>query len=283
MSVVTEPREVRRQWLEMCRNGANVALARHLSEEATQSSRLRELVDILGLEPEDGDINRIRIECFDISHTSGEATQASCVVYTEGQMQSKLYRRFNITDIEPGDDYAAMRQVLERRYRPVTRGEATLPDIVLVDGGRGQVEMARQVFEELGLPLDAIVGVAKGEGRKVGLETLIFPKIDGVAKEPLVLGHLSHALMLIAEIRDEAHRFAITGMRQKRSKTRNVSRLEDMEGIGPKRRSKLLGHFGGMRQLSNASIEDIARVDGISLALAQKIYAYFHQDATLEG
>ena len=282
VSVVTEPREIRRQWLEMCRNGANVALSRHLSEEATQSSRLRELVDILGLEPEDGDINRIRIECFDISHTSGEATQASCVVYTEGQMQSKLYRRFNITGIEPGDDYAAMRQVLERRYRPVTRGEATLPDIVLVDGGRGQVEMARQVFEELGLPLDAIVGVAKGEGRKVGLETLIFPKIDGVAKEPLVLGHLSRALMLIAEIRDEAHRFAITGMRQKRAKTRNVSRLEDMEGIGPKRRSKLLGHFGGVRQLSNASVEDIARVEGISLALAQKIYAYFHQEATLE-
>lgn len=281
VNVVTEPRDLRRRWLEMCQEGAKVALLRRLQEEGNQLTRLRELIDILGFEPEDGDPLKFSIECFDISHTQGEATQASCVVYREGRMQHSLYRRFNITGIEPGDDYAAMKQVLERRYRPVTRGEASLPDIVLVDGGKGQVEMARQVFEEMGLDLGVIVGVAKGEGRKTGLETLIFPMIDGERREPLVLGTMSRALMLIAEVRDEAHRFAITGMRAKRAKTRNTSRLEDLEGIGPKRRAKLLSHFGGMRQLSNASAEQIARVDGISSALAAKIYAQLHQSTEI--
>ncbi len=277
VAVVTEPREVRRRWLEMCVMNARVALTRHIQEEGNHMTRLRELIDILEFEPEDGDPMKFRIECFDISHTSGEATQASCVVFNEGRMQSSLYRRFNIAGIEPGDDYAAMRQVLERRYKPVTRGEAKLPDVVLVDGGKGQVEMAREVFEDLGLDLSVIVGVAKGEGRKVGLETLIFPIIDGERRGPLVLGTMSRALMLVAEVRDEAHRFAITGMRAKRSKTRQTSRLEDIEGIGPKRRAKLLSHFGGIRQLSNASVEDIARVDGISDEIARKIYTFFHQ------
>lgn len=274
--VVTEPREVRAKWLEMCRENARIALERRLQEEGTQFARLKELIDILGFEPENGDPMKFSVECFDISHTQGEATQASCVVFAEGRMQSSLYRRFNITGIEPGDDYAAMKQVLERRYTPVTRGEARLPTVVLVDGGRGQVEMARQVFDELGLDPSPIVGVAKGEGRKTGLETLIFPLVDGERREPLVLGTMSRALMLVAEIRDEAHRFAITGMRAKRAKSRNTSKLEDFEGIGPKRRAKLLSHFGGMRQLSNASAEDIAKVPGISKALALRIYAQLH-------
>lgn len=276
VAVVAEPREARRRWLEMCISGAKIALARHLQEEGMQLERLSELIRVLGFEPEDGDPMKFRVECFDISHTQGEATQASCVVFEGGRMQSSLYRRFNITGIEPGDDYAAMKQVLERRYRPVTRGEAKLPSVVLVDGGRGQVEMAREVFEELGLDTSVIVGVAKGEGRKTGLETLVFPVINGERREPLVLGEMSRALMLVAEIRDEAHRFAITGMRRKRDRARRSSRLEDLEGIGPKRRTRLLTHFGGMKQLSNASAEDIAKVDGISASLAAKIYAQLH-------
>ena len=276
--VVTEPQETRRRWLEMCVQGAKIALARRLQEAGTQAARLSDLLEVLGpgFSPKNGDPMEFSVECFDISHTQGEATQASCVVFREGRMQSSLYRRFNITGIEPGDDYAAMKQALTRRYAPAARGEAELPTVVLIDGGRGQVEMARQVFEDLGLPLDSIVGVAKGEGRKTGLETLVFPVIDGVRREPLVLGEMSRALMLIAEIRDEAHRFAITGMRAKRAKTRNTSKVEDLAGVGPKRRAKLLGHFGGMKQLKNASAEDIAQVPGISRKLAEQIYGQLH-------
>lgn len=275
--VVVEPRESRRVWLDMCRKGAGIALARFMDEEGSRMSRLKELIEVLDLHPEDENPLKLKIECFDISHTSGEATQASCVVFYEGKMAGSLYRRFHIKGVEPGDDYAAMRQVLERRYLPVTRSEAKLPDVVLIDGGKGQVEMARQVFTELGLDLSVIVGVAKGEGRKVGLETLVFPVIDGSAREPLVLGQMSAALMLIAQIRDEAHRFAITGMRKERAKSRQSSRLEDFDGIGPKRRAKLLSHFGGMKQLSNASMEDIAKVPGISINLARKLYEALHQ------
>lgn len=276
--VVTEPQETRRRWLEMCAQGARIALARKLAEEGTQTARLRDLLEVLGpqFSPPGDDPMRFSVECFDISHTQGEATQASCVVYREGRMQSSLYRRFNITGIEPGDDYAAMKQALTRRYAPVSRGEAELPTVVLIDGGRGQVEMARQVFDDLGLDVGAIVGVAKGEGRKTGLETLVFPKVDGERREPLVLGEMSQALMLIAEIRDEAHRFAITGMRARRAKARNASKLEDLAGVGPKRRAKLLGHFGGLRQLRNASAEDIAAVPGISRTLAGRIYEQLH-------
>ena len=269
---VHEPQLTRRKWYEMAVTNAMIALDRHIAESAGESKRIDDLINVLSLELTEQERSELRIECFDISHTAGEATQASCVVFEGTRMNSALYRRFNIEGVTGGDDYAAMRQVLERRYAPVARGEAKLPTLVLVDGGRGQVHMAKDVFHELGLDISVIVGVAKGEGRKTGLETLVFA--DG--REPLVLGAASPALMLIAMIRDEAHRFAITGMRAKRSKTRQTSRLEDIEGIGPVRRRRLLTHFGGMKALKNASVEDIAKIDGISRKLAEQIYSQLH-------
>ncbi len=267
VAIVAHPRGERARWLELARRNAEHALAAHLSSQAGMRQRLEALRDALGLEEIPN-----RLECFDISHTQGEATVAACVVFgAEGPIKAD-YRRYNIEAITPGDDYAALRQALTRRYTRLREEEGRLPDVLFIDGGKGQLAQARAVLEELQVAGVTAIGVAKGPERKPGLETLF---LSG-ENRPFILPADSSALHLVQQIRDEAHRFAITGHRQRRVKARVTSALERIPGIGPKRRQALLRQFGGLKQLARAGVEDLAGVDGINAELAQRIYDTFH-------
>jgi len=256
----------KRVWLDMATENAHLALKQMMSRHASQEKRLLALQQELqmpGLQ---------RIECFDISHTLGEATVASCVVYDNFAMRNNEYRRYNIEGVTPGDDYAAMREALSRRYQKVTSGEDQLPDLILIDGGKGQVSAAQEALQELGINDASLLGVAKGEQRKPGLEQLISPLFE----KPLQLPSEHAALHLIQQIRDEAHRFAIQGHRGRRGKARTSSSLETIEGVGAKRRQRLLGRFGGLKGVLTASIEELQQTEGISRKLAEKIYRELH-------
>jgi excinuclease ABC subunit C len=257
----------RARWLKMAQGNADMALQARLSAQAGIQERLQALQQVLQLPalPE-------RMECFDISHTRGESTVASCVVFNEQGPLKSDYRRFNIEGITPGDDYAAMAQALERRYRRIKKGEVALPDILFIDGGKGQMSAVHETLQDLGISGLTLVGVAKGADRKAGMEQLFLLG----RRAPIILPADSSALHLIQQIRDEAHRFAITAHRQRRARSRNRSILEQIPGIGPKRRARLMKQFGGMQELSRAGIEDISSVEGISRALAEQIYHAFH-------
>lgn len=256
----------RRVWLEMAAENAQLALKQMLNRQANQEERLQALQQVLDLP------GISRIECFDISHTQGEATVASCVVYDNYAMRNNEYRRYNVKGITPGDDYAAMRDVLYRRYQKVAKGESQLPDLILIDGGKGQISAAQEILIELGINDAKLMGVAKGEARKPGLEQLIFPAM----KKSLKLPGTHAALHLIQQIRDEAHRFAIQGHRNRRGKARTTSRLEEISGIGAKRRQHLLARFGGLKGVLTASVEELHQTEGISHAMAKKIYRELH-------
>jgi len=260
------PGGAHRAWLDMAVRNAELGAAQALGQLATQEARLTALQQALDL-PETAQ----RIECFDVSHTMGEATVASCVVYDKSAMQKGEYRRYNIGSVEPGDDYGAMREVLARRYRRIVAGEGRVPDVVLIDGGKGQLAVAGEVFAELGVAEVALVAVAKGEARRPGQEQIL----PAGRSAPLALGADHPALHLIQQIRDEAHRFAIQGHRARRGKARG-SGLEKIPGIGAKRRQRLLARFGGLRGLLAASVDELARVEGISRKLAEKIYGDLH-------
>ena len=259
-------RSQKRRWLDMAETNAEQSLGVHLSNRNNLNRRFEALQEVFGFDspPE-------RLECFDISHSSGEATVASCVVFDKNGPVKSDYRRFNIADITPGDDYAAMRQALERRYTRIKKGEGRLPDILFVDGGKGQLAEAQKILEELQIVGVTIVGVAKGPQRKAGQERLFL--IEG---PELSLSADNPGLHLIQHIRDESHRFAITAHRNRRAKKRKTSALEGIEGVGPKRRRSLLRHFGGAKQIHSASLQEIAKVDGISSAIAEQIYAALH-------
>ena len=257
----------KRVWLTMAQKNAQIALKQKLMQSESQENRVEALKAIFNLSE-----SFSRIECFDISHTMGESTVASCVVFDKGNLQNKEYRRFNIENITPGDDYAAMREVLIRRYKKIATGEGVKPDLIFIDGGKGQLNIAIEVIQELGLSDILLVGIAKGEGRKPGLEQLFVEGKD----EPIIVKKDNVGFHLIQQIRDEAHRFAISGHRAKRAKKRITSSLEDIEGIGTQKRKNLLVYFGGIERIKNASIEEIIMVDGIDKKLAEKIYDYFH-------
>jgi excinuclease ABC subunit C len=260
-------RTQRNRWLELALTNARKALGVHLASQAGMRQRLESLQDALGL-----DSLPDRMECFDISHTMGEATVASCVVFgSEGPLKQD-YRRFNIESITPGDDYGAMRQALTRRYRRLKDGEAKLPDVLFIDGGKGQVGCALEVLEELQIAGVNVVGITKGAGRRPDLDTLYIAR-EG---KTLALPHDSPGLHLVQQMRDEAHRFAITAHRQRRGKQRSQSPLEQISGLGPRRRKVLLSHFGGLKEVARAGVDDLAKVPGISRQLAQRIYDYFH-------